>query len=263
MGLLSGKKGLIMGVANERSIAWGIAKACSSEGANLAFTYQGEALKKRIVPLAESVGSDFTLECDVGDQLAIKETFAEIKNIWKDIDFLVHAIGFSDKNELRGRYIDTSKQNFLSTMDISVYSLTAVTQEAEKIMPNGGSVLTLTYYGSEKVLPHYNVMGVAKAALETSVKYLSVDLGKNNIRVNAISAGPMKTIAGAAISGARHVYKYSEKIAPLQKNPDLKQVGNAALYLLSDISSGVTGLTHYVDGGLKIVGIPNQDLVGI
>ena len=167
-----------MGVANERSIAWGIAKACSSEGAKLAFTYQGEALKKRIVPLADSVGSNFTLECDVADQLAVKETFSKIKNEWKDIDFLVHAIGFSDKNELRGRYVDTSKQNFLSTMDISVYSLTAVTQEAEKIMPNGGSVLTLTYYGSEKVLPHYNVMGVAKAALEASVRYMAMDLGK-------------------------------------------------------------------------------------
>ena len=185
MGLLSGKKGLIMGVANERSIAWGIAKACSSEGAKLAFTYQGEALKKRIVPLAESIGSNLTLECDVGDQHAIKETFTRIKETWRNIDFLVHAIGFSDKNELRGRYVDTSKENFLSTMDISVYSLTAVTQEAEKIMPKGGSVLTLTYYGSEKVLPHYNVMGVAKAALEASVRYMAIDLSKKNTRVNA------------------------------------------------------------------------------
>ena len=178
MSLLSGKKGLIMGVANERSIAWGIAKACSSQGAQLAFTYQGEALKKRIVPLARSVGSDFTLECDVTNQAAIKETFLKIKDQWNDIDFLVHAIGFSDKNELRGRYVDTSKQNFLTTMDISVYSFTAVTQEAEKIMPQGGSILTLTYYGSEKVLPHYNVMGVAKAALEASVRYMAMDLGK-------------------------------------------------------------------------------------
>ena len=260
MGLLSGKKGLIMGVANERSIAWGIAKACSSEGAKLAFTYQGEALKKRIVPLAESVGSDFTLECDVADQLAIKETFSKIKEVWKDIDFLVHAIGFSDKNELRGRYVDTSKQNFLSTMDISVYSLTAVTQEAEKIMPNGGSVLTLTYYGSEKVLPHYNVMGVAKAALEASVRYLAVDLGGRNIRVNGLSAGPMKTLAGAAISGSRGIFRHSEKNAPLGRNPDIFEVGGAGCYLISDLASGVTGEIHYVDGGFNNVGVPPSDV---
>jgi len=208
MGLLSGKKGLIMGVANERSIAWGIAKSCCSQGAKLAFTYQGEALKKRITPLAESVGSNFTLECDVADQSAIQETFAKIKDKWNYIDFLVHAVGFSDKNELRGRYVDTSKQNFLSTMDISVYSFTAVTQEAERIMPQGGSIITLTYYGSEKVLPHYNVMGVAKAALEASVRYMAMDLGKKNIRVNAISAGTVKTLAASGIGDFRYIMKF-------------------------------------------------------
>ena len=258
MGLLSGKKGLIMGVANERSIAWGIAKSCSSQGAKLAFTYQGEALKKRIIPLAESVGSNFTLECDVTDQSAIKETFAKIKDEWNDIDFLVHAIGFSDKNELRGRYVDTSKQNFLSTMDVSVYSFTAVTQEAEKLMPQGGSIITLTYYGSEKVLPHYNVMGVAKAALEASVRYLAVDLGGEKIRVNGLSAGPMRTLAGAAIGGARHIFRHSEENAPLRRNPGLEEVGRSGLYLISDLSSGVTGEVHFVDGGFNAVAIPRE-----
>ena len=259
MGLLSGKKGLIMGVANERSIAWGIAKACSSEGAKLAFTYQGEALKKRIVPLADSVGSNFTLECDVADQLAVKETFSKIKNEWKDIDFLVHAIGFSDKNELRGRYVDTSKQNFLSTMDISVYSLTAVTQEAEKIMSNGGSVLTLTYYGSEKVLPHYNVMGVAKAALEASVRYMAMDLGKKNIRVNAISAGTVKTLAASGIGDFRYIMKWNELNSPLRRNVTQDEVGNASLFLLSDLSSGITGENLHVDAGYNIVGMKAED----
>ena len=259
MGLLSGKKGLIMGVANERSIAWGIAKACSSEGAKLAFTYQGEALKKRIVPLADSVGSNFTLECDVADQLAVKETFSKIKNEWKDIDFLVHAIGFSDKNELRGRYVDTSKQNFLSTMDISVYSLTAVTQEAEKIMSNGGSVLTLTYYGSEKVLPHYNVMGVAKAALEASVRYMAMDLGKKNIRVNAISAGTVKTLAASGIGDFRYIMKWNELNSPLRRNVTQDEIGNASLFLLSDLSSGITGENLHVDAGYNIVGMKAED----
>ena len=259
MGLLSGKKGLIMGVANERSIAWGIAKSCSSQGAKLAFTYQGEALKKRIIPLAESVGSNFTLECDVADQTAIKETFTKIKDEWNDIDFLVHAIGFSDKNELRGRYVDTSKQNFLSTMDISVYSFTAVTQEAERIMPKGGSILTLTYYGSEKVLPHYNVMGVAKAALEASVRYMAMDLGKKNIRVNAISAGTVKTLAASGIGDFRYIMKWNELNSPLRRNVTQDEVGNASLFLLSDLSSGITGENLHVDAGYNIVGMKAED----
>ena len=259
MGLLSGKKGLIMGVANERSIAWGIAKACSSQGAKLAFTYQGEALKKRIIPLAESVGSNFTFECDVADQHAIKETFAKIKDELNDIDFLVHAIGFSDKNELRGRYVDTSKQNFLTTMDISVYSFTAVTQEAEKIMPQGGSILTLTYYGSEKVLPHYNVMGVAKAALEASVRYMAMDLGKKNIRVNAISAGTVKTLAASGIGDFRYIMKWNELNSPLRRNVTQDEVGNASLFLLSELSSGITGENLHVDAGYNIVGMKAED----
>ena len=259
MGLLSGKKGLIMGVANERSIAWGIAKACSSQGAKLAFTYQGEALKKRIIPLADSVGSNFTLECDVADEVAIKETFEKIKDEWNEIDFLVHAIGFSDKNELRGRYVDTTKQNFLTTMDISVYSLTAVTQQAEKIMPQGGSILTLTYYGSEKVLPHYNVMGVAKAALEASVRYMAMDLGKTNIRVNAISAGTVKTLAASGIGDFRYIMKWNELNSPLRRNVTQDEVGNASLFLLSDLSSGITGENLHVDAGYNIVGMKAED----
>ena len=256
-----------MGVANERSIAWGIANQLFLNKANIVLTYQNDSLKKRIEPLAEKIKCKNLYKCDVSlnpeDEYSIENL---IKNINKDVgnlDFVVHALAYSDKEELKGKYVKTSRQNFLSTLDISTYSFTRISKHASKIMSNGGSLLTLTYVGSNKTTPNYNVMGVAKAALETSVKYLSVDLGKNNIRVNAISAGPMKTIAGAAISGARHVYRYSEKIAPLQKNPDLEQVGNAALYLLSDISSGVTGLTHYVDGGLKVVGIPNQDMVNI
>ena len=267
MSIMIGKKGLIMGVANERSIAWGIAKTLADNGAKLAFSYQNEGFKKRLLPLMSVLKSDKFFECDVskssGDCNSIENMFDKLSKVWKEIDFVVHALAYSDKEELRGKYVETSRQNFLSTLDISTYSFTRISKSASKIMNNGGSLLTLTYVGSNKTTPNYNVMGVAKAALETSVKYLSVDLGKNNIRVNAISAGPMKTIAGAAISGARHVYRYSEKIAPLQKNPDLEQVGNAALYLLSDISSGVTGLTHYVDGGLKVVGIPNQDIVNI
>ena len=264
---MEGKTGLIMGVANERSIAWGIANQLFLNKANIVLTYQNDSLKKRIEPLSKKIKCKNLYKCDVSldpeDKYSIENL---IKNINKDVgnlDFVVHALAYSDKEELKGRYVETSRQNFLSTLDISTYSFTRISNSVSKIMNNGGSLLTLTYVGSNKTTPNYNVMGVAKAALETSVKYLSVDLGKNNIRVNAISAGPMKTIAGAAISGARHVYRYSEKIAPLQKNPDLKQVGNAALYLLSDISSGVTGLTHYVDGGLKVVGIPNQDIVNI
>ena len=264
---MEGKTGLIMGVANERSIAWGIANQLFLNKANIVLTYQNDSLKKRIEPLSEKIKCKNLYKCDVSlepeDEYSIENL---IKNINKDVgnlDFVVHALAYSDKDELKGKYVETSRENFLSTLDISTYSFTRISKHASKIMSNGGSLLTLTYVGSNKTTPNYNVMGVAKAALETSVKYLSADLGKKNIRVNAISAGPMKTIAGAAISGARHVYRYSEKIAPLQKNPDLEQVGNAALYLLSDISSGVTGLTHYVDGGLKVVGIPNQDMVNI
>ena len=267
MDLMEGKTGLIMGVANERSIAWGIANELFLNKANIVLTYQNDSLKKRIEPLSEKINCKNLYKCDVSlehdNEYSIENL---IKNIEKDVgnlDFVVHALAYSDKEELKGKYVETSRQNFLRTLDISTYSFTRIAKSASKIMKNGGSLLTLTYVGSNKTTPNYNVMGIAKAALETSVKYLSVDLGKNNIRVNAISAGPMKTIAGAAISGARHVYRYSEKIAPLQKNPDLEQVGNAALYLLSDISSGVTGLTHYVDGGLRIVGIPNQDLINI
>ena len=264
---MEGKTGLIMGVANERSIAWGIANQLFLNKANIVLTYQNDSLKKRIEPLSDQIKCKNLYKCDVSldpeNEYSIENL---IKNIHKDVgnlDFVVHALAYSNKEELKGKYLETSRQNFLSTLDVSTYSFTRIAKSASEIMPHGGSLLTLTYVGSNKTTPNYNVMGVAKAALETSVKYLSVDLGKNNIRVNAISAGPMKTLAGAAISGARHVFKYSEKISPLQKNPDLKQVGNAALYLLSDISSGVTGLTHYVDGGLKIVGIPNQDLVNI
>ena len=264
---MEGKTGLIMGVANEKSIAWGIANQLFLNKANIVLTYQNDSLKKRIEPLSDKIKCKNLYKCDVSldpeNDYSIENL---IKNIHKDVgnlDFVVHALAYSNKEELKGKYLETSRQNFLSTLDVSTYSFTRVAKSVSEIMPNGGSLLTLTYVGSNKTTPNYNVMGVAKAALETSVKYLSVDLGKNNIRVNAISAGPMKTLAGAAISGARHVFKYSEKISPLQKNPDLKQVGNAALYLLSDISSGVTGLTHYVDGGLKIVGIPNQDLVSI
>ena len=256
-----------MGVANDRSIAWGIANELFLNKANIVLTYQNDSLKKRIMPLSEKINCKNLYKCDVSFQPENEYSIENlIKNINKDVgdlDFVVHALAYSDKEELKGKYVDTSRKNFLSTLDISTYSFTRVAKSASQIMKKGGSLLTLTYVGSSKTTPNYNVMGVAKAALETSVKYLSVDLGKNNIRVNAISAGPMKTIAGAAISGARHVYRYSEKIAPLQKNPDLEQVGNSALYLLSDISSGVTGLTHYVDGGLKIVGIPDQDFVNI
>ena len=262
-----GKTGLIMGVANERSIAWGIAHQLFLNKANIILTYQNDSLKKRIEPLSDKIKCKKLYKCDVSldseNEYSIENLIKNINTDIGNLDFVVHALAYSDKEELKGRYVETSRQNFLSTLDISTYSFTRISNSASKIMNNGGSLLTLTYVGSNKTTPNYNVMGVAKAALETSVKYLSVDLGKKNIRVNAISAGPMKTIAGAAISGARHVYRYSEKIAPLQKNPDLEQVGNAALYLLSDISSGVTGLTHYVDGGLKVVGIPNQDIVNI
>ena len=257
--LLKGKRGLIMGVANERSLAWGIAKSCSNAGAELAFTYQGDALKKRVSPLAQSVGSGTILECDVSDMASIDGVFKEIKHQWGKIDFLVHAIGFSDKNELRGRYVDTSLSNFQMTMDISVYSFTAVAQRAEKLMKDGGSMLTLTYYGSEKVLPHYNVMGVAKAALEASVKYMAMDLGPKNIRINCLSAGTVKTLAASGIGDFRYIMKWNELNSPLRRNITQDEVGKSALYLLSDLSSGVTGENLHVDAGYHVVGMKAED----
>lgn len=257
--LMAGKRGLIMGVANNKSIAWGIAKALSDAGAELAFTYMGDAFKKRVVPLAEGIGVTQLFDCDVSDPESLDAAFAEIEKEWGHIDFLVHAIGFSDKDELRGRYVDTSRDNFNMTMDISVYSFTAVVQRAEKLMPNGGSVLTLTYYGAEQVMPHYNVMGVAKAALEASVKYLAEDLGKNNIRVNAISAGPIKTLAASGIGDFRYIMKWNELNSPLRRNVTQEEVGKSALYLLSDLSSGVTGENLHVDAGYHIVGMKAVD----
>tara|TARA_B110001450_G_C17639320_1_gene488667 strand:- start:1095 stop:1886 length:792 start_codon:yes stop_codon:yes gene_type:complete len=254
-----GKRGLIMGLANDKSIAWGIAKACGEAGAELAFAYQGEALKKRVVPLAAQVGSDLVLECDVANEASIDRLFADLATQWDSLDFIVHAIGFSDKSELRGRYVDTSRNNFLMTMDISVYSFTAVVQRAEKMMKNGGSCLTLTYYGAEKVMPHYNVMGVAKAGLEASVKYLAEDLGKDGIRVNAISAGPIKTLAASGIGDFRYIMKWNEYNSPLRRNVTQDEVGKAALFLLSDLGSGTTGENLHVDAGYHVVGMKAVD----
>jgi enoyl-[acyl-carrier protein] reductase I len=257
--LLAGKRGLIMGLANDKSIAWGIAKACAEAGAELAFSYQGEALKKRVGPLAGQLGSDVVIECDVADEASIDRLFAELGERWGRLDFLVHAIGFSDKNELRGRYVDTTRANFAMSMDISVYSFTAVVQRAEKMMGPGGACLTLTYYGAERVMPHYNVMGVAKAALEASVRYLAEDLGKDGIRVNAISAGPIKTLAASGIGDFRYIMKWNEYNSPLRRNVTTEDVGRSALYLLSDLSSGVTGETHHVDAGYHVVGMKAVD----
>ncbi|KUJ85933.1 enoyl-ACP reductase [Ruegeria marisrubri] len=257
--LMAGKRGLIMGLANDKSIAWGIARALSEAGAELAFSYQGEALKKRVDPLAAQLGSDIVLPCDVGDEDSIDALFAELEKKWGRLDFVVHAIGFSDKNELRGRYVDTSRANFKLTMDISVYSFTAVMQRAEKLMTEGGSAITLTYYGAEQVMPHYNVMGVAKAALEASVKYLAEDLGKDGIRVNAISAGPIKTLAASGIGDFRYIMKWNEYNSPLRRNVTIDDVGKSALYLLSDLSSGVTGENLHVDSGYHIVGMKAVD----
>ena len=260
--LLEGKRGLVMGVANDHSIAWGIAQAAAANGARLGFTYQGEIFKRRVVPLAQSVDAEFVLECDVGEEASIDAVFAEIEKRWGGLDFVVHSIAFSDRDELQGRYVDTSRENFARTLDISCYSLTALARRAAPLMPNGGSILTLTYDGSQRVMPSYNVMGVAKAALEASVRYLAVDLGRQAIRVNALSAGPMRTLAGAAIKDARYVYKWAQDNSPLRRNPLLEEVGNAGLYLLSDLSSGVTGEVHYVDSGYNIVGMcapPRQD----
>jgi len=257
--LMAGKKGLIMGVANERSIAWGIAKAAHDQGAELAFTFQGDALKKRVVPLAESVGSDLVLPCDVTDTPSMDAVFSELESKWGKLDFLVHAIAYSDKEELKGGYIDTSADNFARTMNISCYSFTALAQRARKLMTGGGSMITLTYYGAERVMPHYNVMGVAKAALETSVRYLAEDLGKENIRVNSLSAGPMKTLAASGIGDFRYILKWNEYNSPLRRNVNMDDIGGAGLYLLSDLSSGVTGETHHVDCGYNIVGMKAVD----
>ena len=257
--LMQGKRGLIMGLANDKSIAWGIAKACAEAGAEMCFSYQGDALKKRVEPLAAQVGSDFVVECDVADASSIDTLFEEIKHRWGKLNFIVHAIGFSDKSELRGRYVDTSLNNFRMTMNISVYSFTAVAQRAEKLMTEGGSMLTLTYYGAEQVMPHYNVMGVAKAALEASVMYLAEDLGKDNIRVNAISAGPIKTLAASGIGDFRYIMKWNELNSPLRRNVTTEDVGKSALYLLSDLGSGVTGETLHVDAGYHIVGMKAVD----
>jgi enoyl-[acyl-carrier protein] reductase I len=257
--LMAGKRGLIMGVANERSIAWGIAKAAHGQGAELAFTFQGEALQKRVVPLAESVGSDLVLPCDVTDTPSMDAVFAELEAKWGKLDFLVHAIAYSDKEELKGGYIDTSADNFARTMNISCYSFTALAQRARKLMTDGGSLITLTYYGAERVMPHYNVMGVAKSALETSVRYLAEDLGKENIRVNSLSAGPMKTLAASGIGDFRYILKWNEYNSPLRRNVNMDDIGGAGLYLLSDLSSGVTGETHHVDCGYNIVGMKAVD----
>ena len=259
-GLMSGKRGLIMGVANEKSIAWGIAQACHEQGAELAFTYQGEALGRRVAPLAASLGSKLVLPCDVVDEPSLDAVFVALADRWGSLDFLVHAIGFSDKNELRGSYTAmTTAANFAQTMLISVYSFTAAAQRAEKLMPQGGSLLTLTYYGAEKVMPHYNVMGVAKAALEASVKYMAMDLGPRGIRVNALSAGPIKTLAASGIGDFRYIMKWNELNAPLRRNVTQTDVGKAAMYLLSDLASGVTGETHHVDAGYHVVGMKAED----
>lgn len=257
--LMSGKRGLIMGLANDKSIAWGIAKACADAGAELAFSYQGDALLKRVKPLAESLGSDFVQPCDVGDAASLDALFAEIERRWGQLDFVVHAIGFSDKSELRGRYVDTSPENFRMSMDISVYSFTAVMQRAEKLMKNGGSAVTLTYYGAEKVMPHYNVMGVAKAALEASVRYMAEDLGKDGIRVNAISAGTIKTLAASGIGDFRYIMKWNEYNSPLRRTVTQEEVGKSALYLLSDLGSAVTGEVLHVDAGYHVVGMKAPD----
>ena len=255
--LMQGKRGLIMGTANDRSIAWGIAAACAAQGAELAFTYQGEALEKRVRPLAESVGSTLVLPCDVSDDASMDAAFARIEAEWGHIDFLVHAIGWADKQYLRGKYIDTPRDAFLMAMDISCFSFTAVCARAVKLMPRGGSLLTLSYLGSERVMPHYNVMGVAKAALEASVRYMAADLGKQAIRVNAISAGPIKTLAASGIGDFRYILKWNQYNSPLERNVSTEEVGGAGLYLLSDLSTGVTGEVHHVDCGYHTVGMKN------
>jgi enoyl-[acyl-carrier protein] reductase I len=256
---MQGKRGLIMGLANDRSLAWGIARALGQQGAELAFSYQGEALEKRVRPLAAELGSELLIDCDVSNLGALDTAFGELEKAWGGLDFVVHAIGFSDKNELRGRFVDTTVDNFLMTMNISVYSFVAVAQRAARLMQPGGALLTLTYYGAEKVIPHYNVMGVAKAALETSVKYLAADLGPQGIRVNAISAGPIKTLAASGIGDFRYIMKWNEYNSPLRRNITIEDVGGAGLYLLSDLASGVTGETHHVDAGYHVIGMKAED----
>jgi len=258
-GLMAGKRGLIMGVANDRSIAWGIARAVHGQGAELGFTFQGEALEKRVRPLAQSLGSDLVLPCDVASDESIEGVFAAVEERWGGLDFLVHAIAYSDKDELKGKYLNTSRDNFVRSLDISCYSFTAVAQRAVPLMKEGGSLLTLTYYGAERVMPHYNVMGVAKAALEASVRYLAADLGDAGIRVNAISAGPIKTLAASGIGDFRYILKWNEYNSPLRRNVDIAQVGGAGLYLLSDLSAGVTGEVHHVDSGYNVVGMMAVD----
>jgi len=258
-GLMAGKKGLIMGVANDRSIAWAISKAAHAQGAELAFTYQGEALQKRVTPLAQSIGSDLIVPCDVTDEASVDATFNAVKAKWGGLDFVVHCIAYSDKDELKGGYVDTTAENFTKTMMISCYSFTAIARKAMDLMPNGGSLLTLTYAGSERVMPHYNVMGVAKAALEASVRYLAEDLGRQKIRVNALSAGPMKTLAASGIGDFRYILKWNEYNSPLRRNVTSEDVGGAGLYLISDLSSGVTGETHHVDCGYNVVGMKAVD----
>ena len=255
-GMMAGKRGLIMGVANDHSIAWGIAQMMASQGAELAFTYQGEAQCKRLKPLAASIGSQMVLPGDVEKDAELDAVFAHIKKEWGGLDFLVHAIAFSDAKELKGRYVDTTRANFLKSLDISCYSFTAVARRAAQLMTKGGSMVTLTYLGAQRVMPNYNVMGVAKAALEASVRYLAADLGRDNIRVNAISAGPMRTLAGSAVGDARTVFKWNKAHAPLKRTVELNHVGGAALYLLSDLSAGVTGTVHYVDAGYHAIGMP-------
>ena len=257
--IMAGKRGLIMGVANERSIAWGIASALSAQGAELAFTYQGDALRKRVEPLAGSIGSDIILQCDVADDASIAAAFAALSRRWGSLDFLVHAIAYSAKDELKGAYVDTTRDNFVQTLDISCYSFTAVAREAVALMPDGGSLLTLSYFGAERVMPHYNVMGIAKAALEASVRYLAVELGDHSIRVNGLSAGPMKTLAASGIGDFRYILKWNQYNSPLRRNVTFEDVGGAAIYLLSDLSSGVTGQIHHVDCGFNIVGMKAVD----
>jgi enoyl-[acyl-carrier protein] reductase I len=257
--LMAGKRGVVFGVANNRSIAWGITKACRDHGAEIALTYQGDAIKKRVEPLAAGIGSKLVLPCDVTDEASVKAVFKALADSWGSIDFLVHAVAFSDKEELDGRYVDTSKDNFTQTLLVSCYSFTALAKRAEKLMPNGGALLTLSYYGAEKVMPHYNVMGVAKAALEASVRYLAADLGKENIRVNAISAGPIKTLAASGIADFRYILKWNEYNSPLRRTVSIEDVGAGALYLLSDLGRGVTGEILHIDAGYHVVGMKNED----
>ena len=257
--LMAGKRGVVFGVANNRSIAWGITKACRDHGAEIALTYQGDAIKKRVEPLAAEIGSKLVLPCDVTDERSVEAVFKALADAWGTIDFLVHAVAFSDKEELDGRYVDTSKDNFTQTLLVSCYSFTALAKRAERLMPNGGSLLTLSYYGAEKVMPHYNVMGVAKAALEASVRYLAADLGKENIRVNAISAGPIKTLAASGIADFRYILKWNEYNSPLRRTVSIEDVGGGALYLLSDLGRGVTGEILHIDAGYHVVGMKNED----